>query len=74
MSLSGPKNAFYNCQFVSAGDLGMTVGKLVAFLVGLIVIGLLVIPRAMRFITKLKRSETTLVASIGICFAVALLA
>ncbi|KAL0263758.1 hypothetical protein SLS55_002740 [Diplodia seriata] len=24
VSLSGPKNAFYNCQFVSAGDLGIS--------------------------------------------------
>ena len=36
--------------------------------------GLLVVPRLMRFIVRLKRPETTLVASLGICFAFALLA
>ncbi len=59
---------------LSPGALAVTVGKLGAFLVGLVVVGLLVIPHAMRFITRLKRAETTLVASVGICFAVALLA
>jgi monovalent cation:H+ antiporter-2, CPA2 family len=59
---------------LSAGALATTVGRLVAFLIGLVVVGLLVIPRTMRYIARLKRPETTLVASIGICFAVALLA
>ena len=59
---------------LAAGPLAMTVGRLVAFLVGLVVVGLLVVPRAMRAVTRLKRRETTLVACIGICFAGALLA
>ncbi len=59
---------------LSAGPLAMTVVRLAAFLVSLVVVGLLVVPRAMRAVTRLKRPETTLVASIGICFAVALLA
>jgi CPA2 family monovalent cation:H+ antiporter-2 len=59
---------------LSAGALAMTTGRLVAFLVGLVVIGLLVIPRAVRAVVKLGRPETTLVASVGLCFAIALLA
>ncbi|NBD11018.1 MULTISPECIES: cation:proton antiporter [Corallococcus] len=59
---------------LSAGDLALTVGKLAAFLVGLVGIGLFVVPRVMRSITQLQRPETTLVASVGICFAIALLA
>ncbi|HZI12136.1 MAG TPA: cation:proton antiporter, partial [Myxococcus sp.] len=59
---------------LSAGALAATTGKLAAFLIGLVVVGLLVIPRAVRFILKLNRPETTLVASVGICFAMALLA
>jgi CPA2 family monovalent cation:H+ antiporter-2 len=59
---------------LSAGPLAMTVGRLAAFLVGLVAVGLLVVPRAIRAVTRLKRRETTLVACIGICFAVALLA
>ncbi len=59
---------------LEARDLALTAGKLVAFLVGLIVVGLLVVPRVIRAIVKLDRPETLLVASVGICFAVALLA
>jgi CPA2 family monovalent cation:H+ antiporter-2 len=59
---------------LSAGQLTVTLGRLAAFLVGLVVVGLLVVPRAVRAVQRLKRPETTLVASIGLCFAVALLA
>lgn len=59
---------------VSAESLGRTAGQLLMFLAGLIGIGLLVIPRLIRAIVKLGKPETTLVASIGICFAAALLA
>ena len=59
---------------LAAGKLVATVGRLVAFLVGLVTVGLLVVPRAMRLIARLRRRETTLVASIGICFGTALLA
>ncbi len=59
---------------LSAGPLAATVGRLLAFLVGLIVVGLLVVPRTMRAIGRLRRRETLLVASIGICFGMALVA
>jgi CPA2 family monovalent cation:H+ antiporter-2 len=59
---------------LSAGGLALTIGKLAAFLVGLVAVGLLVVPRAMRAVVRLNRPETTLVASVGLCFAVALLA
>ncbi|WP_426735322.1 cation:proton antiporter domain-containing protein [Myxococcus faecalis] len=59
---------------LSVKDLTLTTGKLVAFLVGLVAVGLFIIPRAMRAVIKLNRPETTLVTSVGICFAVALLA
>jgi monovalent cation:H+ antiporter-2, CPA2 family len=59
---------------LSAGALAVTVGKLAAFLVALIAVGLLVIPRSVRAIVRMKRPETTLIASVGICFAVSLLA
>ncbi len=59
---------------VSAETIVHSGGRLAAFLVGLVVVGMLIVPRAVRAINRLKRSETTLVASIGICFAVALLA
>ena len=59
---------------LAAGPLVGTVARLVAFLVTLVTVGLMVVPRAIRAIVRLKRGETTLVASIGICFTVALLA
>jgi CPA2 family monovalent cation:H+ antiporter-2 len=52
----------------------MSSAKLAAFLVGLLSVGLLVVPRTVRAIQRLGRPETTLVASIGLCFAIALLA
>src|SRR5438093_281167 len=39
-----------------------------------LVVGMLVVPRFIRYVTHLGRAETTLVASIGICFATAYLA
>jgi len=59
---------------LSPGPLALTVGRLAAFLVVLLAAGLFLIPRAVRLINRLHRPETTIVASIGICFALALLA
>ena len=59
---------------LAAGPLLATIGRLTAFLVGLVGFGLLIVPRVMRAITRLNRRETTLVTSIGLCFGIALLA
>jgi CPA2 family monovalent cation:H+ antiporter-2 len=59
---------------LTAGPLMMTIGKLSLFLIGVIVIGLFFVRRMMKTIKKLNRKETTLVVSIGFCFAVSLLA
>jgi CPA2 family monovalent cation:H+ antiporter-2 len=59
---------------VATESLAVTVGRLAAVLGGLLVVGMLLVPRAMRAIVRLDRRETTLVASLGICFAFALLA
>jgi CPA2 family monovalent cation:H+ antiporter-2 len=59
---------------VSASSLGLTAARLATFLAGLIGVGLLIIPRTIRAVVRMNRPETTLVASIGICFAAALLA
>ncbi|MBX3191453.1 MAG: cation:proton antiporter [Labilithrix sp.] len=55
-------------------SLGKTAARLGAFLVALVVIGLFVVPRAIRKIVALGRPEVTTVASVGLCFAIALLA
>jgi CPA2 family monovalent cation:H+ antiporter-2 len=59
---------------VSAGSLVVTGVRLGTFLVALVGIGLLVVPRMMRAVVRMGRKETTLVAAIGICFTAALLA
>ena len=59
---------------MSAGTLLSSSVRLAAFLVALIVIGLLVVPRTVRMVVRLERPETTIVATIGFCFATALLA
>lgn len=59
---------------VSPGSIAIMAVRLVTFLVGLVGVGLLLIPRLVRYTVRLERPETTLVVSVGICFAAALLA
>ncbi|HSD32641.1 MAG TPA: cation:proton antiporter [Gemmatimonadales bacterium] len=59
---------------LAAGPLIALVARLGTFLFGLIVVGLLLVPRVMRAVVRLNRPETTVIASIGICFSTALLA
>src|SRR5678816_3381169 len=59
---------------MSAGTLLTSSARLAGFLVALIAIGLLVVPRTVRMVVRLGRPETTIVATIGFCFATALLA
>lgn len=59
---------------LSAVDLMETAGKLLGFLVGLVIVGLWVIPPSVRAIVRSGRAEMTLIASVGFCFAMALLA
>jgi CPA2 family monovalent cation:H+ antiporter-2 len=59
---------------LSARELAVTVGRLVLFLVALLVAGILIVPRFIRFVMRIGRAETTLVASIGICFVTAYVA
>jgi CPA2 family monovalent cation:H+ antiporter-2 len=59
---------------LSASALALTVGRLVLFLVVLVAIGMVIVPRTIRWIRRIDRPETTLVATLGICFGVALLA
>jgi CPA2 family monovalent cation:H+ antiporter-2 len=59
---------------LTASVLLQTSGRLVLFLGGLVVVGLLIVPRVVRFVLRLDRPETTLIAGVGICFAGALVA
>lgn len=51
-----------------------TVGRLLGFLALLLAGGMLLVPRAMRLVHRLKRSETLLVAAVGVAFLFAELA
>jgi len=59
---------------LSAKDLALTVARLGGFLIALVIGGLLTVPRAVRAIARVGRPETLLIASVGICFAISLLA
>ncbi|MBX3226152.1 MAG: cation:proton antiporter [Labilithrix sp.] len=62
---------------VSSGDgldamgLAVTTGKLFGFLAVMVLLGALVVPRLMNLVVKVGRIETTVVASIGVCFVFA---
>jgi CPA2 family monovalent cation:H+ antiporter-2 len=59
---------------LSPGALALTIARLAAFLLGILGVGLLTVPRLMRVIVKMGRTETTVVASVGLSFGLALLA
>ncbi len=50
-----------------------TIFRLSAFLVAFLVIGMVVVPRTMRFVVAMRRPEITLVVSMGLCFGAATL-
>ncbi|MFI5242695.1 MAG: cation:proton antiporter, partial [Gemmatimonadales bacterium] len=59
---------------LSPADIGLVIVRLATFLIALLSIGILLVPRFMRIVVRLGSDETTLVAAIGICFACAFLA
>jgi CPA2 family monovalent cation:H+ antiporter-2 len=61
-------------QNVSGAALLATMARLGGFLLALVGIGLLVVPRVARSILRKHRPEVSLIAGIGLCFALASLA
>ncbi len=59
---------------LSLANLGATTVRLAGFLAALLGVGLLLVPRLIRFVARVGEGETLLVTCIGICFAAALLA
>ncbi len=55
-------------------DVVMTVGKLGIFLTTVLVIGLLFVPRLLDYVASFKSNEMLLVAVLGLCFGVCMLA
>ncbi|HVS17438.1 MAG TPA: cation:proton antiporter [Planctomycetota bacterium] len=61
-------------QGLSAGATALQFARLGGFLIAMVALGLMFVPRALSMVARLESREATLVASIGLCFAFALLA
>ena len=61
-------------QGLSAGDLGLVVGRLGGVLLGIVALGLLVVPRLVRAVVRTKSGELLVVVCVALCFGLALLA
>jgi CPA2 family monovalent cation:H+ antiporter-2 len=59
---------------VSAGTLARAGGQMVLFLAAILAGGLLLVPRILRVVDRLKRPEVTLVVSMALCFGASLFA
>jgi monovalent cation:H+ antiporter-2, CPA2 family len=59
---------------VSASLMTVTIARLILFLVAFVGVGFIVVPPAVRFVVRMGRPETTLVAVVGLCFAFAIVA
>ncbi|MGM0578384.1 MAG: cation:proton antiporter, partial [Myxococcota bacterium] len=57
-----------------AGEVLRTVGELLLFLVTIIVGGMFVVPRLVRYAARARETEALLVVVVGVCFGFALLA
>ncbi|RBP44475.1 transporter (CPA2 family) [Roseimicrobium gellanilyticum] len=66
--------AFATTGSLSAAEVGVTVGKLSAFLGVLLVAGLIIVPRLLNYVAKFKSNEMLLVTVTGLCLGVSMLA
>lgn len=66
-------SGFATTGSMEAGDVAVTVGRLVTFLGVLLIVGLIVVPRLLNWVAKFKSNEMLLVTVVGLCFGVSLL-
>jgi CPA2 family monovalent cation:H+ antiporter-2 len=59
---------------LSAGALARVLFELAIFLGVLLAVGIVIVPRFIRAVVRIGRPETTLIASVGVCFAVSYIA
>jgi CPA2 family monovalent cation:H+ antiporter-2 len=59
---------------LAVGEVAITLGRLSIFLVSVLVAGLLLVPALLRYVNRFKSPEMLLIASLGLCFGVSLLA
>ena len=55
-------------------SLAMTIGKLAVFLVAVLVVGLIAVPRLIGYVAKFRSNEMLLITVLGLCFGFSLLA
>ena len=67
-------SGFATTGSLQASDVQITLVRLLAFLVAVLVIGLLAVPRFLNYVAKFKSNEMLLVSVLGLCFGVSLLA
>jgi len=58
---------------LEAGEVGMTILSLGSFLVILLVVGLILVPRLLNYVAKFKSDEMLLITVLGLCFGVSLI-
>ena len=59
---------------LSFADVGLTLGKLGIFLVVVLVVGLIAVPRLIGYVARFKSNEMLLITVLALCFGTALLA
>ncbi|HSS02734.1 MAG TPA: cation:proton antiporter, partial [Kofleriaceae bacterium] len=59
---------------LGAADIAITVAKLAGFLVATLAVGLVVVPRGIRWIAQRARPETLMIGALAVCFSIAALA
>lgn len=59
---------------LAAGDIALTIAQLAGFLALVMVGGLLIVPRAFRWIVRRARPETLTISALALCFAISTLA
>jgi CPA2 family monovalent cation:H+ antiporter-2 len=67
-------SGFASTGSLGAGEIGLTIGKLSAFLGALLVAGLITVPRLLNYVARFKSNEMLLITVVGLCFGVSLLA
>ncbi|HVU27930.1 MAG TPA: cation:proton antiporter, partial [Verrucomicrobiae bacterium] len=59
---------------LSVGQVALTLSKLGVFMVVVLVVGLLIVPRLIGYVAKFKSNEMMVITVLGLCFGVSLLA
>jgi len=67
-------SGFASSGSLAIGDIATTLGVLTLFLVGVLVVGLLLVPKVLDYLARFRSDEVLLVSVLGLCFGVSLIA